>query len=122
MKKPGIPTTDDTVGDGQSKTTLKRAGIIAAAVLMLALGAGGGYLLGHGSGPDLTAARADGAATGLTEGKSTAGDAYAQGEYTGHRITFGPAYRDAYRKAYREVYEKDGRDSPQVRRISVPIR
>lgn len=121
MKKPGTPTTDETVGNGEPKRTLKRAGIIAAVVVVLALGAGGGYLLGHESGPDLAAAGAEGAAAGIKEGTATAGDAYAEGEYQGRRITFGPAYRDAYRKAYREVYEKSDRDSPQIQRVSVPI-
>jgi len=103
------PSSDEpaagTEGSGRRIFTRKRVGWAALALVLIALAAGGGYLLGKGSGEDLEAARTAGEKAGWTRGTAIGGDVYPAGLEQGRKITFGRTYRDAYRKAYRRAFE-----------------
>jgi hypothetical protein len=122
METPVTDKPESEPGGGtRLKTILKRAGLALLVVLLLALGGGGGYVLGRNSGEDLDAARAEGATAGLSRGTATAGDAYAEGEARGRRVTYGPAFRDSYRAAYREAFKDSKLDVPSAEQIAVPV-
>jgi len=76
--------------------------------VLVGLAAGGGFSLGHAGGPDLDAARAEGAAVGhragvrkgAAEGRLTGGQ---EGGERGFEQTYDHYYRVAYRAAFEEA-------------------
>ena len=84
-----------------------------AAAIVAGLAGGGGYVLGDSSGPDLAAARAEGAAVGHRAGtlKGAAAGRLAGGQ-EGGAAGFEQTYANYYRLAYREAFEVAGLDAP----------
>lgn len=89
-----------------------------ALVLVLLVVGVGGYLLGHSTGEDLGAARAEGAAQGQRAGSAKGHEeGYARGFKEGRAQSYPKAFRVGYRRAYREAVEAGGyslaADEPQ---------
>jgi hypothetical protein len=82
-------------------------------ILVVVAVAAGGYLLGHGSGEDLDAARAEGVAIGAQTG-ARSGDrrGYVSGYRLGERQGYGGAYREAFRTSYQAAFREAGLDTP----------
>ncbi len=98
-----------------------RLWLIGLAVAVVAgLAGGGGYVLGDSSGPDLAAARAQGAAVGHRAGTlKGAAEGRRVGGQQGGAAGFEQTYANYYRLAYREAFEEAGLDAPagiEVRR------
>ena len=91
------------------------------AVIVLALAAGGGWLLGEESGADVEAARTAGENAGWTRGTAIGGDDYPAGLATGRRITYPRTYRDSYRVAYRRAFQGTGVGVPNDDDVEVAV-
>ena len=91
-----------------------RLWLIGLAVAIVAgLAAGGGYVLGDSSGPDLAAARAEGAAAGHRAGTlKGAAEGRLAGGQQGGAAGFEQTYGNYYRLAYREAFEAAELDPP----------
>ena len=83
-------------------------------VAIVALFGLGGYLLGHSTGEDLDAARAEGTEQGQREGAAQgAEEGFTQGRKEGRKEAFTKSYEESYRKAYRGAYDDAGLDPPE---------
>jgi hypothetical protein len=99
----------------RSKTPLS----IAAAVVLIAGLAAGGYLLGKSSGEDIDAARAAGTAAGQRDGAAKgAAQGYNAGRLQGRRQGYQDSFGRAYKTAYRKAFEDAGQAPPTD--ITVP--
>ena len=75
--------------------------------VLVGLAAGGGFTLGHSSGPDLDSARAEGAAVGHRIGaKKGAAEGRVIGGREGGERGFEQTYDHYYRVAYRAAFEE----------------
>jgi hypothetical protein len=75
--------------------------------VLVGLAAGGGFTLGHSSGPDLDSARAQGAAVGHRAGaKQGAAEGRVVGGREGGERGFEQTYDHYYRVAYRAAFEE----------------
>ena len=93
--------------------------LLGVAVVLIALLAGGGYLLGKSSGEDLDAARSAGSAAGERAGSAQGAEqGFAEGQEQGRRVGYRTSYATAYRAAYRKAFEDAGQTPPT--QITVP--
>lgn len=110
-----------TGGYGAGIVTRGRIGLAALALVLLALAAAGGYLLGKVSGEDLDAARVEGEREGWTRGTAIGGDVYPAGLEIGRRITYGRTFRSSYRDAYLGAFAGTGVDEPDAEKVEIPV-
>jgi hypothetical protein len=91
---------------------------LSVILLLAALGVGG-YVLGHSTGEDLDAARAEGTAQGQREGAAEGAEqGFAEGRTQGREEAYSESYKSSYQTAYREAYEDAGLGPPDT--IEVP--
>jgi hypothetical protein len=109
-----------TGGAGGGILTRARLGLAALALVLVALAAAGGYLLGAASGEDVEAARRAGESEGWQQGTAIGGNVYPAGLEVGRRITYGRAFRSAYRTAYLGAFAGSGVDEPPAEKVEVP--
>lgn len=107
--------------DGAGLITRERIGLAALALVLLALAASGGYLLGTASGEDLDAARVEGEREGWKRGTATGGDVYPAGLEIGRRITYGRTFRASYRDAYLGAFAGTGVDEPDAEKVEITV-
>jgi hypothetical protein len=110
-----------TGGAAAGIVTRGRLGLAALVLVLVALAAAGGYLLGDASGEDLEAARAAGEREGWKQGTAHGGDVYPAGLEIGRRITYGRTFRSAYRDAYIGAFDGSGVDEPDTEKAEVPV-
>ena len=118
--------SNDTPDAGSERSgrrifTRERLASVALVLVLIALAAGGGYLLGNDSGADLEAARTAGEKAGWTRGTAIGGDVYPAGLERGRKITYGRTYRDSYRAAYERAFKGSGVDAPKGDEIEVAV-
>lgn len=98
-------------GKGLSGARLWLIGLGVA--VLVGLAAGGGFTLGHSSGPDLDSARAAGAAVGHRAGvRKGAAEGRVTGGQEGGERGFEQTYDHYYRVAYRAAFEEAEADPP----------
>ncbi|GIK77448.1 MAG: hypothetical protein BroJett022_11380 [Actinomycetes bacterium] len=102
-------------------TTRGRIGLAALALVLLALAAVGGHLLGTASGEDLDAARAAGEREGWKRGTAVGGEVYPSGLEIGRRITYGRSFRSSYRDAYVSAFAGTGVTEPDAEKVEIPV-
>ena len=96
---------------GPSGTRLWLIGLGVA--VLVGLAAGGGFTLGHSSGSDLDAARAEGAVVGHRAGvRKGAAEGRVTGGQEGGERGFEQTYDYYYRVAYRAAFEEAGLAPP----------
>jgi hypothetical protein len=106
---------------GNAMTSINRRQLLIGLALfvVLILLAGGAYLIGHSTGEDLDAARAQGAAQGQREGAAQGAEkGFTAGRKKGHKAAYAETYPRSYREAYRAAYEDAGLDPPNE--VTVP--
>jgi hypothetical protein len=118
--QPGAATGGAAAG-AAGIVTRGRLGLAALALVLLALAAAGGYLLGSASGEDLDAARAVGEREGWKQGTAAGGDVYPAGLEIGRRITYGRSFRSSYRVAYERAFVGTEVKGPDPEKIEVPV-
>jgi hypothetical protein len=118
------PSTEKPAGTTEGGRRIVTRGRVVGslvAVVVIALAAGGGWLLGEGSGADVEAARTAGENAGWTRGTAIGGDDYPAGLATGRRITYPRTYRDSYRVAYRRAFKGSGVGVPSEDDVQVAV-
>jgi hypothetical protein len=104
----------------------KKQGGVRVALLGLALATifgAGGYLIGHSTGEDLNAARAQGQEAGEEAGATRgAAKGFATGFKKGRDKGFDRAYAPSYKKSYAQAFEDSGLEKPSKSEIKVPKR
>ncbi|MCB0875762.1 MAG: hypothetical protein R2718_13390 [Solirubrobacterales bacterium] len=108
-------------GGGRKILTRGRVVTALAVVVLAALAAAGGYLLGRDSGADLESARTAGERAGWRRGTAIGGDVYPAGLQTGRRITYPRTYRSAYRDAYLSTFKGSSVKMPNADEIRVSL-
>ena len=116
-EKPGAGTTESR----RKIVTRGRVVGLLVAVIVIALAAGAGWLLGEDSGADVEAERTAGENAGWTRGTAIGGDDYPAGLATGRRITYPRTYRDSYRVAYRRAFKGSGVGVPSEDDVQVAV-
>lgn len=115
------PTTDPHVTAAPAPRGRVRllAALAASLLVLIPMGAGIGYLIGHQSGADVGAARDVGAQRGLQEGQLRGTDFYAQGQAAGLTETYGIAFNRAFKTAYVQAFRSAGMKPPKKSEIPV---
>lgn len=122
MAGPSNPRSGSgTEESGRRLLTWTRVGLAALALVLIALAAGGGRLIGGNSGADLEAARTAGEKAGWRRGTAIGGQVYPAGLELGRKITYGRTYRDSYRSAYRRELKGSGVDVPNAAAVEVAV-
>jgi hypothetical protein len=109
--------------DGSGRKILTRRRVVSALLVLVlaAIAAAGGWLLGRGSGADLDAARAAGEKAGWKQGTAIGGDVYPAGLQTGRQITYPRNYRASYRTAYVNAFKGSDVKVPKAEQIKVSL-
>jgi hypothetical protein len=98
-------------GTGDSRSGVRRVGLIAVVVLAAVGAAAGGYVIGKGSGVDLSRARAE----GVREGRGLAAASVDPGAVrSARRAGRRAGYRRAYSKSFAQSKERVLAAAPQV--------
>ncbi len=106
---------------GRPEVNLKRAGGVAAIVLVSLVVGVGAFLIGRSTGDDLEKARLEGETAGRQAGAiEGAAEGYAAGFRKGRERGFRKAYVPAYRTYYKRALEQAGLDVPASKEIDVP--
>ena len=117
IEKPGAGSE----GSGRKILTRRRVVSALAVLLVAALAAGGGWLLGRNSGADLAAARTAGERAGWKRGTAIGQDVYPAGLQTGRQITYPRSYRGTYRTAYVKAFAGSKVKAPKADQIKVSL-